>query len=157
MISPVPDNTRVRISSVAAAFVVIVAAGCAGSAPTAHSTPGPKKTATAQQHAGAKSSASEAACTARPAASGDIYVFMVTPGSQPLAQRLGGEWIWNVTLKKCLTSVQMMMAAAPRGSGFCTEVGYVKDNPGYNPNATPAHRLKKVAGINSARLLVSTR
>jgi hypothetical protein len=97
------------------------------------------------KHSAAKALASaQAACYRRGFASGDIYVYMLTPGTPAVAQRLGGEWDWNVTLRKCLTSVQLMIATAPTGRGFCTEVGYVADNPGYNPNATPAHRLAKV-------------
>lgn len=160
MMSPVPTNVRMRIGITAAAFTAVVAAGCAApasNAPAAHNTPSSatqptsrtpqqKKIATVREHASARpSAANEAACGSRPAASGDIYVYMVTPGSNPVAQRLGGEWIWNVTLHKCLTSVQMMIATAPSGAGFCTEVGYVADNPGYNPNATPARPLSKVA------------
>lgn len=48
------------------------------------------------------------------------------------------------TKKKGLTSVQMTIAAAPPGSGQCTQVGYVKDNPGYDPKASPAGPLKEI-------------
>ena len=64
-------------------------------------------------------------------ASGDIYVRMITPGESPVAQELGGEWVWNSVSHKCLTSVQMMIATAPQGSGNCTQIGYAADNPGY--------------------------
>jgi hypothetical protein len=70
---------------------------------------------------------------------------MKSPGVAPVAQRLGGNWIWDKTTSKCLTSVQMMIASAPQIAGNCTQVGYVVDNPGYNPDATPARRLKHVA------------
>jgi hypothetical protein len=102
-------------------------------------------------NAGATSSASskaistaEKACDKRPDASGDIYVRMIQPGQAPVAQELGGEWVWNVTLNKCLTSVQMMIATAPQSAGTCTQVGYVADNPGYNANAATAAPLKNV-------------
>lgn len=84
------------------------------------------------------------ACGNRPDASGDIYVRMVQPGQAPVAQELGGEWVWSVTLNKCLTSVQMMMAAAPQSAGNCTQVGYVADNPGYNVNTATAAPLQNV-------------
>jgi len=29
-------------------------------------------------------------------------------------------------------------------AGNCTQVGFVSQNPGYNPNATPARPLKSV-------------
>ena len=95
----------------------------------------------ARTHAGD----AEAACYARPMASGDIYVRMITPGESPVAQELGGEWVWNSVSHKCLTSVQMMIATAPQVPGNCTQVGYAADNPGYDPNATPATPLKEVA------------
>ena len=84
-------------------------------------------------------------CGKRSAASGDIYVRMIQPGQAPVAQELGGSWVWNVSLNKCLTSVQMMIATAPRTAGTCTQVGYVVDNPGYNPDADVAAPLKHVA------------
>ena len=70
---------------------------------------------------------------------------MITPGEAPIAQELGGEWGWDYTTDKCLTSVQFMMATAPQMPGNCTQVGYVADNPGYDPNATPAAPLAELA------------
>jgi hypothetical protein len=52
---------------------------------------------------------------------------------------------WNATLKKCLTSAQMMIATAPGVTGACTQVGDVADNPGYDVNAASAPPLKTVA------------
>jgi hypothetical protein len=70
---------------------------------------------------------------------------MLSPGTQWIAQQLGGEWTWNATLHKCLTSVQMTIATAPWSSGNCTQVGYVAQNPGYDPNATVAAPLTHIA------------
>lgn len=50
------------------------------------------------------------ACDNRRDASGDIYVRMIQPGISPQAQELGGEWRWDSTINKCLTSVQLMIA-----------------------------------------------
>jgi hypothetical protein len=69
---------------------------------------------------------------------------MVTPGISPQAQELGGEWTWDYSLNKCLTSVQMMIATAPQTAGNCTQVGYVADNPGYDVNAASAPPLEDV-------------
>jgi hypothetical protein len=69
---------------------------------------------------------------------------MITPGLSPQAQELGGEWDWNHVLNKCETSVQMMISSAPMTAGNCTQVGYVADNPDYDPDATPAAPLKNV-------------
>ena len=69
---------------------------------------------------------------------------MISPGVPPQAQELGGEWRWNSSLNKCQTSVQLMISTAPPSAGNCTQVGYVADNPGYDPNATSAAPLKHV-------------
>ena len=98
----------------------------------------------------AKSSASpnatanaEAACYKRGFTSGDIYVRMLSPGIQWEAQELGGEWVWNATLGKCLTSAQMTIATAPMVAGSCTQVGYVADN---RQVAEAPHVLRGSAG-----------
>lgn len=108
-----------------------------------------KSVAAASSASAVKASAmiaqAENACYKRPPASGDIYVRMVTPGVSPQAQQLGGEWDWDHTTNKCLTSVQMMIATAPRSAGNCTQVGYVDDNPGYDVNAAVAPPLTHVA------------
>ena len=152
------------IGSVIGLFVALGVIGAVtsdGSQPTpagpaaAASTAAPAVTQLATTKPAAKPKASraarthardaEAACYARPMASGDIYVRMITPGESPVAQELGGEWVWNSVSHKCLTSVQMMIATAPQVPGNCTQVGYAADNPGYDPDATPAGPLKEVA------------
>jgi hypothetical protein len=85
------------------------------------------------------------ACDKRPPASGDSYVRTVTPGTSAQARQLSGRWAWDHASNKCLTSVQMVLATAPLSAGHCTQVGYVADNPGYDPNATPPAPLTKVA------------
>ena len=69
---------------------------------------------------------------------------MVTPGVPAKAQQVGGERQWDHVTGKCLTSAQFMIATAPTTAGNCTQVGYVADNPGYDPNATPAKPLKVI-------------
>jgi hypothetical protein len=84
---------------------------------------------------------------------------MVQPGEAPVAQQLGGEWGWDNSTGKCLTSVQLMIATAPLGAGNCTQVGYAADNPGYDPNATVAAPLTHVvaqAGPACPRLATSS-
>jgi len=87
----------------------------------------------------------ERACGERPPASRDIYVRIVKPGKSPEAQRLSGKWRWDRITGKCLTAVHFMTATAPRSAGHCTQVGYVTDNPGYRPDATPAPPLPHIA------------
>lgn len=123
----------------------VLVSGCAGSGPAAGGA-APSGNACDTSSATANAiSAPENACDNRPDASGDIYVRMVSPGVPAQAQELGGEWRWNSSLGKCQTSVQLMISTAPMSAGNCTQVGYVSDNPGYDPNATPVAPLKNVA------------
>ena len=104
--------------------------------------------ALAASRAEAKQSAiakAEHACAERPPASRDIYVRTIKRGRTTEAQRLSGQWRWNHLTGKCLTAVRFMTATAPRTAGHCTQVGYVTDNPGYDPNATPASPLPHIA------------
>lgn len=104
--------------------------------------------ALAASRADAKKSAivkAEHVCGERPPASRDVYVRIVKPDTSPEVQQLGGQWRWDHTTGKCLTAVHFMTATAPRSAGHCTQVGYVTDNPGYDPNATPATPLPHVA------------
>jgi hypothetical protein len=83
----------------------------------------------------------EHACGERPPASRDIYVRIIKPGASPEAHLLSGKWRWDRATGKCLTAVHFMTATAPRTAGHCTQVGYVTDNPGYDPKARPASPL----------------
>jgi hypothetical protein len=150
-----PRKRNVILLAIAAFFVVGIIANALGAngksakVPTAAASPAiaVKASSSAASRASATSrtiAKAEDACYKRPPASGDIYVRMVTPGVSPQAQQLGGGWVWNHTSNKCLTSVQMVMATAPLSSGSCTQVGYVADNPGYDPNATVAAPLMHV-------------
>ena len=86
-----------------------------------------------------------AACDSRPPASGGIYVRTLTPGASAQARELSGKWHWDRASKKCLTAVQLTIAAAPLSAGDCTQVGYADDNPGYDVTAAAAPALTEVA------------
>jgi hypothetical protein len=116
--------------------------------PSAAHTTKPTTASTKAPTAKAESAVSK--CGARPPSSGDIFVRMISPDQQPAAQRLGGEWVWNNTTNTCDTSVQMMIATAPKGPGFCTQAALASDNPGYNADASPAPPLKKVVASTGA-------
>jgi hypothetical protein len=159
---PWPIRHKIWTTAILSAIGLVVILGIAGaiagppkatspvSAQTPNESPSPQATrspATSPTHAAAAKKAittAENACYKRGFASGDIYVRMITPGLPPQAQELGGEWNWDHVLNKCETSVQMMISTAPLTGGNCTQVGYVIDNPGYDPNATPAAPLKSV-------------
>lgn len=123
---------------------ILLLSGCAGGGAAEGAAPSSSAVPTPSASSKAIAKAADT-CDNRPLASGDIYVRMITPGVLTQAQELGGEWRWDNTTNKCLTSVQMMIATAPLTAGSCTQVGYVSDNPGYDPNATPAKPLKHVA------------
>jgi len=138
-----------RLLNVLAGTGIVACLAACGSPATSSSTPtAPSSSASQVSTSAAPAKAlakAEDACGKRPLASGDIYVRMIQPGQAPVAQELGGEWEWNAALGKCLTSVQMIIATAPRIAGTCTQVGYIADNPGYNPDADVAAPLKHVA------------
>jgi hypothetical protein len=144
-----PKKRNIVLLSVAGLFVIgVIAAAVNGSgkpaktlAATASSAAAARTSSSAAARASAAAVASAKAvdaCAKRPPASGDILVRTVTPGGSPQARQLGGKWAWDHSSNKCLTSVQLVMATAPLSAGDCTQVGYVADNPGYDPNATAA-------------------
>jgi hypothetical protein len=67
-----------------------------------------------------------------------------------------GEWAWDVTVGKCLTSVQMLIASAPVTAGNCTQVAYAMDNPGYDENV-PRSAAEKGHRAGRVRLLTAQR
>ena len=117
--------------------------GCAGGGSAGSAAPSSSDDPSSSTSSNTVAKAADV-CDNRPLASGDIYVRMITSGVQTQAQELGGEWRWDSTTNKCLTYVQLVIATAPLVAGSCTQVGYVSDNPGYDPNATPAKPLKRV-------------
>jgi hypothetical protein len=80
----------------------------------------------------------------QPAATEELYVRATDPDLPAYAMRLGGNWVWNFGDERCMTSVEAALAANPAGEGFCTQVGLVADNPGYDPDAIPAPPLREV-------------
>jgi len=138
---------------------ILLASGCSGGGSFSVGNAQPASSAAATAAAASKAAANAAAapaasskavsaaqkgCGTRATSSGRIYVRMILPGQTAIAQELGAERVWNRTLHKCLTSVQMIIAAAPKIAGSCTQVGYVADNPGYDANAAVAAPLKRV-------------
>jgi hypothetical protein len=138
-------NTAPMLAALCTA--ALAACGAASSPPAAAKPTAARPTAVsaAAKAAAKKTAAAIDACYKRPMASGDIYVRMVTPGVATQAQELGGEWTWDAATGKCLTSAQIIIASAPQVAGSCTQVGYKIDNPGYDPNATPALPLASIA------------
>lgn len=93
-------------------------------------------------------SASQAAVTACQdrKAGGELYVRVTEPGIAAQAQQVGGAWQWDYTTGACLDAVDWITTTAGTASGECTTVGYVADNPGYNPDATDPAPIRHLAG-----------
>jgi hypothetical protein len=144
---------RLKISRrvvLAGALAALALSACGGTASTTGGHhPAPSAQAAAAHAATPSPTASAyAACQRKesgPPASGDVYLRTIQPGAPPSTAEYGGEWVWNSTLGKCLTSVQMLIAVAPQVPGYCTQVGYVADNPGYDVNAAGNPPLKHLA------------
>ena len=126
------------LCGVAVIIVIVIEASHGGTSSSAATTATATGTPSAQ-------TAAIAACQARKP-TGEIYVRTVDPGASTLAQQLGGAWQWDYTTGKCLDSVDFATATAGTAPGECTTVGYVADNPGYNPNATDPAPIRHLAG-----------
>lgn len=57
---------------------------------------------------------------------------------------LGAGWVWDFGNKRCITNVEFALGSNPPLAGFCTQVAYVRDNPGWNPDQAPSPRLRKI-------------
>jgi hypothetical protein len=151
---PVRHKVWTVILSIVGLVVILAIAGAIAGPPkkagrtASKAAPGSASSPSAHPRASSQASqsvsAAATACDNRQNASGDIYVRIIAPGEAPVAQELGGEWRWDYATNMCLTSVQFTIAGVPQTAGNCTQVGYVTDNPGYNPNATPAKPLNQV-------------
>lgn len=119
-----------RTIAFVALFPVVTLAACTSSHPPSVAQPADTATLTSPTPA----SATCALTTSR-----DIIVRDVTPRLPPAAQVLG-----DVDYAKCRPSVETLPEEAPTGPGYCTQIAWASDNPGYNADATPAAPLKKV-------------
>ncbi|MGW1799004.1 hypothetical protein ACWCQN_24305 [Streptomyces sp. NPDC001984] len=100
-----------------------------------HSPPAAAHTSKAPRTAKPKPSHSSKECSP----TRDVVVWTKAPGLPDSAQVLG-----NYNLATCETTFQWLTHTSPTGAGYCTEAAWASDNPGYNADATPAKRLKKV-------------
>lgn len=150
MASSAPTSTGVCSGTVrhltlclaAAASICISLAGCGSSTGTQPTTATAAPTSSNTDVTDPP--AAVAQCRARPAPNGDILVRETRPGLPDDALELGGGWQWNYNINTCMTSVDFTIATASQGKGDCTEVALASDNLGYNVEAEPAARLKKV-------------
>jgi hypothetical protein len=134
-------------------IIMTAAVGCSSSSttPAAHAAPATKPgapsthaapVATTAKPTPARTTAKAAAkpsSTCNPADEPNIILWMRTPGTQDVAQLLGG---WNPDT--CDSSIPDLLKNAPTGPGFCTAAAYESTNAGYDVDATPAPRLKHV-------------
>jgi len=135
-----------KTSNTASQTIVVTKSASPSPAPMTSVKPSPKPAPTT-----AKPAPTHAPTKAKPAAAPsptgcgkpddrDVYVWYKVPGIEDSAQRLG-----ELDLANCTLTVDSVIATSPTGAGYCTEVGYVDQNPGYDPDATPAKPLKNIA------------
>jgi hypothetical protein len=141
-----PRKRSVVLLAPAALLLVVIIVGAVGCGTPAASSATTRAATLANAKAAATAKAARA-CGERPPASRDIYVRIIKPGTASQVRQLSGRWRWDHTTGKCLTAVHFMAATAPRGAGHCTQVGYVTDNPGYDPNARPAPAIPHLAAV----------
>lgn len=85
-------------------------------------------------------------CERRSTKAGEILVRFVTPDEPPYTTRLGSHGVWDHGDEVCLTSMEFALKTDPGLPGVCTQVAYVRDNPGYNEDRVPSARLKHLRG-----------
>ncbi len=108
--------------------------GCGGD--TMPSTAQPEATSPVATD-GSQSSAPSSRCTL--VTKRDMLIRMVSPNLPVAAQRIG-----DVDLAHCKTTLETFATSQPMAAGFCTQIAWADDNPGYDENARPAPALKKV-------------
>ena len=105
--------------------------------------PSPRPSATKQPSGDPRISA----CSARKPKGGEIYVRYITNGDDPPnSVRLGAGYVWNFRDQKCVNTTQFALLSDPGLPGYCTQVGKVRDNPGYDENRIPSRPLKVLSG-----------
>lgn len=112
------------------AALLAAVTGCGGSTTGAQPPAHTSATPTATKTAGG---------TCRLKTKRDVIVRTVAPGLPAAAQVIG-----DVDLAQCRPTMDTLPAESPHEAGYCTQAAYADDNPGYNADATPARRLKKV-------------
>lgn len=107
----------------------------AQAAPSPSLAPSTAKAASATKAAAPKAAPSPTGCDPGP----DVIVWYRVPTLQDEAQLLGSRGYPN-----CSSTFDMIQSTSPTDPGECTEAAWASDNPGYDADATPAKRLKKV-------------
>lgn len=126
---------------------VLLTAACSSGTPrptlTAHDPGGP---ATPTHSAARPAHSAPRTAKPKPSASTkdcpptrDIIVWAKVPDVPAGAQELG-----NYNAATCESTFKWLEQTSPKEAGDCLEAAWASDNPGYNVDAEPAARLKKV-------------
>lgn len=123
--------------SLAAVSVLLLAAltACGGADKSASDQAPSRKPARAAKSPAAAGVPARKHCTPKR----DVIVWSKVPGLPDSAQRLG-----EYSIATCRTTFEDLPATSPTQDGYCTLAAWASDNPGYNTDATPAKRPKKV-------------
>lgn len=135
-----------RTLTLSTAALLLTLAGCASTATSTSSDAAPTPTGihiTAQATAVATTKATKKPKAKETApncgVNRDVIVREVYPSLPVNAYVLG-----SYNAATCEPTFQMLQDTSPTGAGYCTEAAWGSDNPGYNADATPAKRLKKI-------------
>jgi hypothetical protein len=125
---------RSTTATIATAALLALAGCSSNTIPTSSATTQPATSATATTPQATPSPKPTSCPPTR-----DVIVWMRIPGS-PNAAELHG----NYFQRTCQTTFEWVKETSGTDTGDCTEAAWASDNPGYNVDATPAPRLKKV-------------
>ena len=138
-----------RLVLIPVALALLGAAACGGSSsppPTAYpSVPVDVSTTAAEASPSPTDDPAVAACFAKNKPNQpDILERTKVPGLPWAAIALGGGYAYNYRANECQSSVQIALAGVADKDGYCIQVAMAADNPGYNPDQTPARPLRHV-------------
>jgi len=133
---------QTRAGAVLAAVLIgtVGASACSSSTTASPSTATAPPPTTSPPPAKAPPAAAGSVTTAcRLTPTEDLIERDITPRIPPSAILIG-----NVNLVLCKPTVDTIQQTTPSGPGYCTQIARSADNPGYNPDATPAAPLRKI-------------
>ena len=87
-------------------------------------------------------------CNSRPPKGSEIYVRYLSNGDDPPnSTSLGAGYSWDFGTKECVTSVEMALRSDSGLPGYCTQVAYIDDNPGYDVDRIPSLPFKRLLAM----------
>jgi hypothetical protein len=132
---------RVRAVAGVAAGVVLLLAGCSSSTskPSAAISPVAAPPTTAPADSASQPVSPAETCATPLPDKGDVIVREIFPNVPVDALDLGG-----TDPEHCVWTMDSLKTSQPSGPGYCSQVAWASDNPGYDADTVPAPPLKNV-------------